>query len=296
MATESSVSNLESVVVWSALTASMLRFATPLIFAALGGMFSERSGVVNIGLEGMLLMGAFFGILGADKFDSWIAGVVLAAIAGGLLARDPRRALDPPARRPDPERHGGLVPRPSASPATCSSTSTDPRARPAASPRSRTSSSASSTDVPYFGDAFGEPQPDDLGRRSALVPLSYYVDLPDRVRPAPALGRASTREAAETVGLSVYRIRYTAVIISGVLGGLGGAFLSIGFVNSFSERMTAGAGFIALAALIFGNWRPKGLFLACLLFGSSSAIAQRLPVYSESLRDPLRGAARTSSP
>ena len=89
--------------------------------------------------------------------------------------------------------------------------------------------------------------------------------------------------AAETVGLSVYRIRYTAVILSGILAGLGGAFLSIGFVNSFSENMTAGIGFIALAALIFGNWRPKGLFLACLLFGFSSAIAQRLPVYSDSL-------------
>ena len=73
------------------------------------------------------------------------------------------------------------------------------------------------------------------------------------------------------------------MILSGILAGLGGAFLSIGFLNSFSEEMTAGAGFIALAALIFGNWRPKGLFLACLLFGLSSAIADRLPVYSGSL-------------
>lgn len=73
------------------------------------------------------------------------------------------------------------------------------------------------------------------------------------------------------------------MIISGVPAGPGGAFLSIGFVDSFSERMTAGAGFIALAALVFRNRRPRGLLLACLLFGSSSAIAQRLPVYSDSL-------------
>ena len=85
------------------------------------------------------------------------------------------------------------------------------------------------------------------------------------------------------MGLSVYRIRYTAVILSGVLAALGGAFLSIGFTHSFSENMTKGIGFIALAALIFGNWKPQGIFAAALLFGFASAIAQRLPVYSDSL-------------
>ena len=77
--------NLDEVVVWSALLASMLRFATPLTFAAIGGMFSERSGVISIGLEGMMLAGAFFGILGADKTNSWVLGL-LAAMAGGALA------------------------------------------------------------------------------------------------------------------------------------------------------------------------------------------------------------------
>src|SRR5690348_10748623 len=84
--TQSGVGNLERVVVWSALFAAMLRYATPLIFASLGGLFSERSGVVNIALEGMLLMGAFFAVLGADVTNSWVLGLLIGMAAGGALA------------------------------------------------------------------------------------------------------------------------------------------------------------------------------------------------------------------
>ena len=86
LATRSGIGKLETVVIWSALFASMLRFATPLIFGALGGMISERSGVVNIGLEGMMLMGAFFGILAADKLDSWVLGLLVGILSGGAMA------------------------------------------------------------------------------------------------------------------------------------------------------------------------------------------------------------------
>jgi simple sugar transport system permease protein len=89
--------------------------------------------------------------------------------------------------------------------------------------------------------------------------------------------------AADTVGISVYAIRYGCVILSGVLAALGGAYLSIGFGGgTFNDNMTAGRGFIALAAVIFGNWRPFGTFWAALLFGLSTALAYRLPVYSGS--------------
>src|SRR5205807_7089345 len=88
--------------------------------------------------------------------------------------------------------------------------------------------------------------------------------------------------AADTVGISVYATRYAGVVTSGGLAAMGGAYLSLGFVHTFDQNITGGRGFIALAALIFGGWRPFGAFSACLLFGFSSALAQRLPDLAQS--------------
>jgi general nucleoside transport system permease protein len=116
----------------------------------------------------------------------------------------------------------------------------------------------------------------------ALVVVSYFVVFKTpiglRIRACGEHPRA-----ADTVGINVYAVRYGAVVMSGLLAAAGGAYLSIGFGGgTFTDNMTAGRGFIALAALIFGNWRPLGTFYAALLFGFSTALAYRLPVYSGS--------------
>jgi simple sugar transport system permease protein len=279
LATRSEVGKLETVVVWSALFASMLRYATPLIFGALGGMFSERSGVVNVGLEGMMLMGAFFGILGADKLNSWFLGLLVAVLSGGAMGL--LHAIWSVHLRADQIISGfainflalGLTGYLFIDIYGQEGTPTDIPSIPAVN--------LSFLDgIPFIGDIFGNLNL-MIWIALILVPLSWLVlfktPLGLRIR---AVGEHP--RAADTVGIDVYRIRYGAVIASGMLAAAGGAFLSIGFVNSFNENMTAGRGFIALAAVIFGNWKPFGAAAACLLFGFSSALAQRLPEYSDS--------------
>jgi simple sugar transport system permease protein len=279
LATRSSVGHLDQVVVWSALTAAMLRFATPLAFAAMGGIFSERSGVVNIGLEGMMLSGAFFGILGADKLNSWALGLLCAALAGALFALV--HAFFAIQLRADQIVGGTAI----------------------------NFLAAGITGYLFIDIYGGEGTPPDvpgipdvhlgflddwyfvgpvLGQLNLMIWLAFLTIVGSWVvlfkTPIGLRIRAVGEHprAAETVGIPVYATRYAAVTFSGVLAALGGAYLSIGFVNSFNQQMTAGRGFIALAAVIFGNWRPWGAAAAALLFGFSSALAQRLPAYSES--------------
>jgi simple sugar transport system permease protein len=278
LATNSSVGNLENVVVWSALLASMLRYATPLTFAAIGGMFSERSGVVNIALEGMMLAGAFFGILAAEKSGSWEIGLVAAMAAGAGLALI--HAFFSINLRADQIVSGTAI-----------------------------NFLALGVTGYFFVDIYGElgtpsdiPRVPDVnlplerfdfldavfGQLNLMIWLSFALLFVSHVlmfKTPIGLRIRSVGEhprAADTVGINVYLVRYASVTVSGILAALGGAYLSIGFLGSFNEGMTAGRGFIALAALIFGAWRPFGAFSACLLFGFSSALAQRLPEYSGS--------------
>ena len=235
---------------------SAIRLATPLLLAALGGMFSERSGVINIALEGLMLAGAFTAASVTWYAGSPWVGLASAIVAGAAIALVHAVACI---------RYG------------------------ADQVVSGTAINILLTGVPallsgaFFLSSGSTPQipKEDLIPVTpvviafALVPLSWYAlyRTPFGLR-LRAVGE--NPEAADAAGVSVNRMRYTAVLLSGALAGIGGAYLSIGQSSLFTRNMSAGRGFIALAALIFGKWRPVQTMLACLLFGFTEAVAIQL--------------------
>jgi simple sugar transport system permease protein len=278
LATRSSTANLDSAFD-ATLVAQTFSFATPLVFGALGGMFSERSGVVNIGLEGMMLMGAFWGVYGADKGGSWAVGLLVAAGVGGLVALV--YAFFAIHLRSD-QIVGGTGVNFLAVGVTGYFFVQLYHNNPIPNGVSLLPNVKILSGSNFFAQAIG-----DLNILTwasfVLVIVSYIVlfktPIGLRIRACGEHPRA-----ADTVGINVYAIRYGCVVLSGVLAALGGIYLSEGpnGNGSFLFNMTNGRGFIALAAMIFGNWRPAGAFGAAILFGFSSALALKLQVYSSS--------------
>lgn len=265
------LSDIGHVLLTADLWRATLEAAALLLLPALGGVISERSGVVNIAMEGMMLTGAFFAVV-ADLawHNPWLAALV-GIVAGGLMA---------------------LI-------------------HAVVSIRFRADQIVSGIAINIFAAGltlflvqriFGLQDVGHVGQ-SELLP---YINIPllDQI---PFLGRVlfqqnvvvyaalvllvvvqltlfRTRlglrirsvgehpQAADTAGINVYAIRYGAVITSGLLSGLAGAFLAIGISNTFVPNMTDGRGYIALAAMIFGKWTPIGAFIACLIFGLGQAI------------------------
>ena len=257
-------------VVTTGLVASMLRFATPLAFAAIGGIINERAGVVNIGLEGMMLAGAFFGIWATAWSGSWEVGLLMAMAFGGAFALI--HAFFSIHLRADQIVVGfainflalGLT-------GYLFRDIYGTQGTPSDIDRIPSVHLSFIEGIPFIGDVFGNLSL-MIWLMFALLVLSWVVifrtPIGLRLR---AVGEHP--RAADTVGISVYGIRYVAVIVSGMLAALGGAYLSIGFTGTFNEGMSAGRGYIALAAVIFGKWNPFGAFGACLLFGFASALS-----------------------
>jgi len=246
------------------LVLSTMRVATPLVLAALGGMFSERSGVINIALEGKMLAGAFTAAavtyaadtkLGLGNASPWVG--LLAACAAGLFIAA-IYAVTCIRFKADQVVSGAAI-------------NILMFGIPGFLSGAFFLSSGSTPQLPKEHLIPWTP----IIIAFALVPISWYVmyRTPFGLR-LRAVGEKP--EAADAAGVSVKRMRYSGVLIAGVLAGIGGAYLSIGQSSLFTRNMTSGRGFIALAALIFGKWRPFQTMLACLLFGFTEALSYQM--------------------
>src|SRR5437588_3777865 len=235
---------------------SAIRLATPLILAALGGLFSERSGVINIALEGLMLAGAFTAASMTYYAGSPWVGLLAAILAGASIALI--HAVACIRFKADQVVSGTAI-------------NILLTGVPALLSGAFFLSSGSTPQIPKEHLIPYTP----IVIAAALVPLTWYVlnRTPFGLR-LRAVGE--NPEAADAAGVSVRAMRYTAVLLSGALAGIGGAYLSIGQSSLFTRNMTSGRGFIALAALIFGKWRPVQTMLACLLFGFADALSTQM--------------------
>jgi ABC-type uncharacterized transport system permease subunit len=244
-----------------ALLFSAIRLATPLLLAALGGLFSERSGVINIGLEGLMLAGAFTAAVTTHYSGNPWVGLLAAILAGIGVALI--HAVACIRYRADQVVSGTAI-------------NILFLGVPALLSGALFASTGATPQVPK--EQLLPLAPIILA--FALVPATWWVlnRTPFGLR-LRAVGE--NPEAADTAGVNVARIRYAGVLLSGALAAIGGAYLSIGQSSLFTRNMTAGRGFIALAALIFGKWRPVQTMLACLLFGVAEALSIQMQGVSQ---------------
>lgn len=231
-----------------------IRQAAPILITAVGAAFAEITGVVNIGLEGMMLMGAFTAAIGSYYTGSWVIGLFAGMFAGGLMAL----------------LHGVL------------------------SIHFKANQIVSGVAINLFASGFtifmlrvlfnqagNSPTVNNAPTFygiSVIVVIIYAVAILSHFfiyKTVTGLRMRAVGEhplAADTVGVNVYKIRYFGVVMSGIFAGLGGAYLSIGALSQFTKEMSAGRGFMALAAMIFGKWTPLGAIGGALLFGFADAV------------------------
>jgi len=239
--------------IFISLILATIRQAAPILITAIGGMFSELTGVVNIGLEGMMLMGAFSAAVVSYYTGNPYLGIFGGMIAGGIMAF----------------LHGIL------------------------SIKYKGNQVVSGVAINLFASGFTVfmlrvlfnqsgntptvPKTQTFLGMSVIVFIIYVIAIASHwfiYKTVWGLRMRAVGEhplAADTVGINVLKVRYFGVIMSGLLAGLGGAYLSIGALSQFTKEMSAGRGFIALAALVFGKWTPGGVLGASLLFGFADA-------------------------
>jgi simple sugar transport system permease protein len=270
------------------LVSSLVR-ATPIALAALSGIYSERSGVVNIAIEGMMLLGAFAAVVFASVFDSLLLGVIGGILAGmllgllhavlsirymvnqivsgagiiilalGLTSYLQRAVLNvfTELNRPGPAIAAFPIP--------------------------------GLWKIPVLGPVFFNLSPLIYLLFALLIFTHFLMNYTRWGLRVRSVGE--NPKAADTLGINVFRVRYISVLCSGAIAGLAGTYMSIGAAGRFNEGMTAGKGFLGLAAMIFGNWNPGGAFLGALIFGFFDSWQEKLSLLQVGIPVDLLGMA-----
>lgn len=260
---------------------AVIRVTTPILFAALGSLIADKAGVINIALEGTMLVSALTGVaVSAFTHSAWI-GLLLAMIAGGLVGL--LLAFFSLNLKTDIVLSGIAI-------NLMASGGTVFVLYLIAHDRGISSSLRSEVlpkihlplidQIPVIGAIFSNHNV--LTYASIIAVLVVYIFLYKTPLGLKVRAVGENPDAADSVGISVIKVQYFALITSGVLAGMGGAYMSMGYVSWFAKNMTAGRGFIALAAEAMGGASPVGTFLTSLLFGFADALSNNL----QSLRVP----------
>lgn len=266
--------------------AADIRMATPIMIAALGIVFSERAGIINIGTEGMMLIGSLAGVIGSYYTGSVWLGALIAILV--TVAFSAIFALFTVTIKADQTVIGtGMNILASGLTITVNraifGASTSP-------PKIDVFSSVPIpllSDIPVIGPAlFNQSLPVYIA--FILVPVTWFVMFRTNIGlKLRAVGE--NPRACDTVGINVSKIRWMSILFSGLMAGFAGAYVSMGQMSFFTEGIIAGGGFMALAAVVFGNYTPIGVMIASIVFGASSALQYSLQVLGTGIPDQLMG-------
>lgn len=250
-----------------------IRLMTPLMLAALGGILCERAGILNMALEGMILMGAFFGYLGSYLFNNVWMGIVVAML-GSMFVGAIHAFMSINIKVNQVVVALGL------NTLSIGITSTVFRfmfgtdSQMAHCPGFTTIHIPGLSDIPFLGEVLFGQYPLTYIAFVALAGISWFLFHTSRGLELRAAGE--NPHALDVAGVNVIRIRWLSVLVTGAFCGLAGACLSLNGLNTFYDNLSSGRGFIAYAAIVFGKWNPVGTTLAALLFGAGDALQLRM--------------------
>jgi len=270
------------------LVSSLVR-ATPIAYAALSGLYSERSGVVNIAIEGMMLVGAFTSVVIASLTGNMFWGVI-AGMLGGVILAAIHAVLSIRYRVNQIVSGAALII------LALGATNYLQRGVLNLYPELNQPGPAIPAlaipglwKIPVLGPVLFNLSPIIYLLFAILIFTRFLMNNTRWGLRVRSVGEHP--KAADTLGINVFRTRYISVLISGVLAGLAGTYMSIGAVGRFNEGMSAGKGFLGLAAMIFGNWNPGGAFLGSLIFGFFDSWQEKLAVLQVGVTNQLLGMA-----